>query len=80
MQDFQETGDEETAEYDNTVRRTVTGSRGWRKLHNGEMHNFYFSSNTVWITTTRSIRALGNTTRTAKMRECLQIFVGEDQT
>ena len=28
MQDFQETVEEEEAEYDNTVRRTVTGSRG----------------------------------------------------
>jgi hypothetical protein len=28
MQNFQETGEEETAEYDNTVMRTVAGSSG----------------------------------------------------
>jgi hypothetical protein len=46
---------------ENRVLRRMFGPKrdkilgGWRKLHNEELHKFYFSSNTIRITNSRII-------------------------
>jgi hypothetical protein len=39
-------------------RDEVTG--GWRKMHNGELHNFYSSSRIIRMTNSKRMRLAGN--------------------
>jgi hypothetical protein len=39
-------------------RNEVTG--GWRQLHNGELHNFYYSPSTIRMMMSRRMRWTGH--------------------
>jgi hypothetical protein len=47
-------------------RDEVTG--GWRKLHNEELHNFYFSPNIIRTIKSRRMRLAGNVARVGEKR------------
>jgi hypothetical protein len=41
---------------------------GWRKLHNEELHNWYFSINMIRIMKSRRVRKVGQSVCTGEMR------------
>jgi hypothetical protein len=55
--------------FENRVLRRIFGPKrnevtdGWRKLHNEELHNQYFSSSVIRMTKSRRMRGTGNVTR-----------------
>jgi hypothetical protein len=65
---------------DNRVLRRIFGpkreevTRGWTKLHNGEVHNLYASPNIIRMIGPRRIRWVGHVARMLDMR-CIQ-FLG----
>jgi hypothetical protein len=56
-------------------RDDVTGN--WRKLHNEELHNMYFSSNMIIIIKSRRIRWTGHVARMGETRNAYRILVGK---
>jgi hypothetical protein len=55
-------------------RDEVTGE--WRKLHNGELHNFYSSPNIIRMIKSRRIRWAGHV---ARMGDAYRILVGNPE-
>jgi hypothetical protein len=55
-------------------RDKVTGE--WRKLHNEELNDLYFSPSIVWVIILRIIRWVGHAVRIGKNR-CIHGFGGE---
>jgi hypothetical protein len=53
----------------------VTG--GWRKLHNGELHNLYSSPSIIRMIKSRRMRWAGHVTRIGEKRNAYRIFVGK---
>jgi hypothetical protein len=51
-------------------------TRGWRKLHNEELHNFYSSPNIIRIIKSRRMRWTGHVARMGAKRNGDRIFVG----
>jgi hypothetical protein len=47
-------------------RDELTGK--WRKLHNEELNDLYFSPNTVWMIKSRIVRLAGHVARTGERR------------
>jgi hypothetical protein len=47
-------------------RDEVTGS--WRKLHNDQLHNLYYSQNIVKVIKSRRMRWAGHVARMGEMR------------
>jgi len=64
------------------VLRRIFGSKmdevreGWRKLHNEELNDVYFSPNIVRVIKSRRMRWAGHVARVGADR-CIQGFVGE---
>jgi hypothetical protein len=60
--------------FENRVLRIIFGpkrdevTRGWRKLHNEEPHNFYSSPSIVRMITSRRMRWAGHMARMDEMR------------
>jgi len=54
-------------------RDKVTGE--WRKLHNEELNDLYYSPTIVWVTKSRRMRWAGHVARMGE--RCIQGFVGE---
>jgi hypothetical protein len=54
-------------------------TRGWRKLHNEELHNLYSTSNIIRMTKSRRIRWAGHVTRIAEKRNACRILVGKPE-
>jgi hypothetical protein len=52
----------------------VTG--GWRKLHNEELHNLYFSPSIIRMIKSRRMRWTGHVARMGEKRNAYRIFVG----
>jgi hypothetical protein len=52
----------------------VTG--GWRKLHNEELHNLYYSPSIIKMIKSRKIRWAGHVARIGENRNAYRIFVG----
>jgi hypothetical protein len=59
------------------MRDEVTG--GWRKLHNEEFHNLYFSPNIIRINKSRPMRWAGYVARIAKKGNAYRILVGKPE-
>jgi hypothetical protein len=51
----------------------VTG--GWRKLHNGELHNLYSSSSVIRIIKSRRMRWVGHVERMGEKRKVYRLLV-----
>jgi hypothetical protein len=60
-----------------TKRDEVTGS--WRKLHNEELHNLYYSSSTIRIIKSRRMRRAGHVARMGEKRNAYRILVGKPE-
>jgi hypothetical protein len=54
-------------------------ARGWRRLHNEELHNMHDSPNIIWVIESRKMRWVGNVAHTGEMRNACNIFVGEPE-
>jgi hypothetical protein len=54
-------------------REEVTG--GWRRLHNGELRNFYVSPNISSVNKSRRIKWVGHVARMGAVRNAYKILV-----
>jgi hypothetical protein len=50
---------------------------GWRKLHNEELHNFYFSPSIIRMIKSRRMRWAGHVARMGEKRNAYRILVGK---
>jgi hypothetical protein len=48
---------------------------GWRKLHNGELHNLYTSLNIIRVIKSRIVRFLGHIARMGELKNAYNILV-----
>jgi hypothetical protein len=55
-------------------RNEVTG--GWRKLHNEELHDLYYSPSIIRMIKSRSMRWARHAARMGEKRNAYRIFVG----
>jgi hypothetical protein len=52
---------------------------GWRKLHNEELHNFYYLPSIIRIIKSRSIRWAENVARMGAKKNAYRILVGKQE-
>jgi hypothetical protein len=52
---------------------------GWRKLHNEELHNLYFSLSIIRINKSRRMRWAGHVARIGEKRNAYRILVGKPE-
>jgi hypothetical protein len=70
---------------ENRVLRRISGpmrdemTGGWRKLHNEELHDLYFSPNIIRIIKLRRMRWAGQVARMAKKRNMHRLLVGKPE-
>jgi hypothetical protein len=68
--------------FENRVLRRIFGPKwdeetgGWRKLHNEELHNLYYSPRIIRINKSRRMRWAGHVARMGKKRNAYRILVG----
>jgi hypothetical protein len=66
------------------MQRRIFGSKrdevigGWRKLHNDEFHNLYFSPSIIRMIKSRRMRWAGRVTRMGKMN-AYRVLVGKSE-
>jgi hypothetical protein len=71
--------------FENRVLRRIFGpkrdgvTRGWRKLHNEELHNLYSSPSIIRIIKSRRMRWARHVTRVGEKRNVYRLLVGEPQ-
>jgi hypothetical protein len=53
--------------------------RGWRKLHNEELHNLYFSPGIIRIIKSRRLRWAGHVARMGEERNVYRLLVGKPE-
>jgi len=53
--------------------------REWRKLHNEELNDPYFSPNIVWVIKLRRMRWVGHVVRMGEMRGAYRVLVGKPE-
>ena len=49
----------------------------WRKLHNEELNDLYYSPNIVWVIKSKRMRWAGHVARIEEIRCAYGVFVGE---
>jgi len=49
--------------------------RGWRTLHNEELHNLYASQNTIWVIKSKKVRWAEHVALMVKMRNACNIWL-----
>jgi hypothetical protein len=54
-------------------------ARGWRRLHNEELHNLYASSNIIRVNKSRGIRWARHVACMGEMRNAYNILVGKPE-
>jgi hypothetical protein len=64
--------------------RRIFGSKreedgSWRKLHNDELHNLYYSPNIVRVITSRRMRWAGHVARMGEGRDVHRVLVGRPE-
>jgi hypothetical protein len=70
---------------ENRVLRRTFGSkrdevtRGWRKLHNEELHGLYSSPSIVRVIKARRMRWAGHVARTEEVRGAYNILIGRPE-
>jgi hypothetical protein len=68
--------------FENRVLRRIFGPKrdevtgGWRKLHNEELRNLYFSPSIIRLVKSRRMRWTGHVARIEKKRNANRILVG----
>jgi hypothetical protein len=68
--------------FENRVLRRIFGPKreevavGWRRLHNGELHNLYASPNFIRLMKSRSMKCVRHVARTEELRNAYNILVG----
>jgi hypothetical protein len=71
--------------FENRVLRRIFGpkvvgvTRGWRKLHNEELHNLYSSPSIVRIIKSRRMRWAGHVARMGEKRKVYRLLVGKTE-
>jgi hypothetical protein len=71
--------------FENRVLRRIFGPKrvhvtgDWRKLHNEELHNLYYSPNTIRMIKSRRMRWAGHVGRMGEMRNVYRILVGNPE-
>jgi hypothetical protein len=64
--------------FENRVLGRIFGpKRDWRKLHNEELHNLYFSLNIIRMIKSRKLRWAGHVARMRDKRNAYMILVGK---
>jgi hypothetical protein len=68
--------------FENRVLRGIFGPRrdevtGWRKLHNGELHNLYSSPDIVRQIKSRRMRWVGHVARMGEGKNLYRVLVGK---
>jgi hypothetical protein len=53
--------------------------RGWRKLHNEELHNLYSSPSTIRMMKSRRMRWVGHVARMGEKRNAYWILAGKPE-
>jgi hypothetical protein len=65
------------------VLRRICGSKredgSWRKLHNDELHNLYFSANIVTVIKSWRMRWAGHVARMGEGRGVYRVLVGRPE-
>jgi hypothetical protein len=56
-------------------RDEVTGE--WRRLHNEELYDLYYSPNVIWVIKSRRMTWAGHTACMGDMRGAHRVLVGE---
>jgi hypothetical protein len=54
-------------------------TRGWRKLHNEELHNLYSSPSIIRIIKSRRMRWVGHVARIGEKRNAYRLLVGKPE-
>jgi hypothetical protein len=71
--------------FENRVLRKIFGPKrdevigGWRKLHNGELHNLCCSPNIIRIIKSRRMRWAGYVARMGEKRNAYRFLVGKPE-
>jgi hypothetical protein len=71
--------------FENRVLRRILGLKGdqemggWRKLHNGELHDLYPSPTVIWIIKSRRMRWAGHVARMGKKRNVYRLLIGRPE-
>jgi hypothetical protein len=71
--------------FENRVLREIFGpkmdgvTRGWRKLHNKELHNLYSSPSIIRVIKLRRMRWAGHVERMGKKRNVYKLLVGKPE-
>jgi hypothetical protein len=71
--------------YENRVLSSIFGpkrdevTKGWRKLHNEELHNLYPSPSIIRMITSRRMRWPGHVTHMEENRNAYTVFVGKSE-
>jgi hypothetical protein len=55
-------------------------TRGWRKLHNEELHNLYSSPSIIRVIKSRRMRSAGHAARMGERRNAYRILVESQKT
>jgi hypothetical protein len=58
-------------------RDEVTGE--WRRLHNKELYDLYFSLDIIWVIKSRTLRLVGHVTYMGEKRGAHRILVGKPE-
>jgi hypothetical protein len=61
------------------VPRRVEITRGWRKLHNEELHDLYSSPSVIRIIKSRRMRWAGHVARMGETRNAYRLLVGKPE-
>jgi hypothetical protein len=71
--------------FENRVLRRTFGPKGdevtgeWRKLHNGELHNFYSSPDIIRQIKSRRMRWAGQVARMGRGKNVYRVLVGKPE-
>jgi hypothetical protein len=71
--------------FENRVLRRIFGPKkdgvtgGWRKLHNGELHNLYSSPSIIRIIKSTRMRWAGHVARMGETRNVYRLLVGKTE-
>jgi hypothetical protein len=54
-------------------------TREWRKLHNEELNNIYYSPNVIWVIKSRRMRWAGHVAHMGESRDVYRVLMGKPE-